>query len=241
MGVSRYNSEGYYDPTAYEALTKIVQEEKAARYRPLVYICSPYSGDTEGNTEKARRYSRFAADADTIPIAPHLLFPQFLSEETERELAIFMDLVLLGKCEQLWVFGGEVSDGMRREIGRAKQKNMTIFLTTHYMDEAEVCSKIVIMDHGKIVAHDTPENLKHQYTGTEVDVVCTQTEPLETALREREVSYRKDGNKLMFHTKKAPAALEILSAHRGEITDFEVKNGTLNEVFLAITGKEIRE
>ena len=75
MGVSKYNSEGYYDPTAYEALTKITQEEKAARYRPLVYICSPYSGDTEGNTEKARRYSRFAADAGTIPIAPHLLFP----------------------------------------------------------------------------------------------------------------------------------------------------------------------
>ena len=45
----------------------------------------------------------------------------------------------------------------------------------------------------------------------------------------------------MFHTKKAPAALEILSAHKGEFTDFEVKNGTLNEVFLAITGKEIRE
>ena len=122
-----------------------------------------------------------------------------------------------------------------------KQKNMTIFLTTHYMDEAEVCSQVVIIDHGKIVAHDTPENLKHQYTGTEVDVVCTRTEPLETALREREVSYRKDGSKLVFHTKEAPAALEILSAHRGEITDFEVKNGTLNEVFLAITGKEIRE
>ena len=122
-----------------------------------------------------------------------------------------------------------------------KQKNMTIFLTTHYMDEAEVCSKVVIIDHGKIVAHDTPEDLKRQYTGTEVDVVCTRTEPLETALREREVSYRKDGSKLVFHTKEAPAALEILSAHRGEITDFEVKNGTLNEVFLAITGKEIRE
>ncbi|MCI8292808.1 MAG: ABC transporter, partial [Hespellia sp.] len=55
------------------------------------------------------------------------------------------------------------------------------------------------------------------------------------------VSYRKDGNKLVFHTKKAPDALEILSAHRNVITDFEVKNGTLNEVFLAITGKEIRE
>lgn len=122
-----------------------------------------------------------------------------------------------------------------------KQKNMTIFLTTHYMDEAEVCSKVVIMDHGKIVAHDTPEHLKHQYTGTEVDVVCTQTEPLESALQERDVPYRKVENKLMFYTKKASAALDILSAHRGEITDFEVKNGTLNEVFLAITGKEIRE
>ncbi len=122
-----------------------------------------------------------------------------------------------------------------------KQKNMTIFLTTHYMDEAEVCSKIVIMDHGKIIAHDTPENLKHQYTGTEVDVVCTQAEPLIAALQERGVSWRKDGNKLVFHTKKAPAALEILSAHKAEVKDFEVKNGTLNEVFLAITGKEIRE
>lgn len=90
-----------------------------------------------GQYRKARRYSRFAADAGTIPIAPHLLFPQFLSEETERELAIFMDLVLLGKCEQLWVFGGEVSDGMRREIGRAKQKNMTIRYFTEDMEETE--------------------------------------------------------------------------------------------------------
>ena len=79
------NQEGYADPTAGQALANIRREEKARLgYMPLVYICSPYSGDTEENTEKARRYSRFAADAGTIPIAPHLLFPQFLSEETER-------------------------------------------------------------------------------------------------------------------------------------------------------------
>ena len=54
-------------------------------YRPLVYICSPYAGDIEKNTENARRYSRFAADRNGIPIAPHLLFPQFMDEETERE------------------------------------------------------------------------------------------------------------------------------------------------------------
>ena len=68
------------------------------RDSPIVYICSPYSGDVEKNTEAARRYCRYAADRGFIPLAPHLLFPQFLSEETERELAIRMDLKLLAVC-----------------------------------------------------------------------------------------------------------------------------------------------
>lgn len=84
------------------------------------------------------------------------------------------------------------------------------------------------MDHGKIVAHDAPENLKHKYTGTEIDIVCTQIKSLEATLRKRKISYQKDENKLVFHTKKAPTALEILSAHKTTITDFKVKNGTLN-------------
>ena len=138
MSINKFNSEGYYDPTTYEALTNIEKEERALRaFRPIVYICSPYAGEVAANVENARRYSRFAVDVGYIPIAPHLLFPQFLSEETERELAIFMDLVLLGKCEQLWVFGGEVSDGMRRGIGKAKQKNMTIRYFTEDMEETE--------------------------------------------------------------------------------------------------------
>ena len=137
MGVSRYNSEGYYDPTAYEALTKIVQEEKAARYRPLVYICSPYSGDTEGNTEKARRYSRFAADADTIPIAPHLLFPQFLNDSNpkERQLGLFFGNALMSKCSEVWVFGDRISSGMEAEIRRAKWKNYRLRYFTNTCEE----------------------------------------------------------------------------------------------------------
>ena len=137
MGVSRYNSEGYYDPTAYEALTKLPRRKRRRDTGRWCIFAPRTPGTRRAIPKKARRYSRFAADADTIPIAPHLLFPQFLSEETERELAIFMDLVLLGKCEQLWVFGGEVSDGMRREIGRAKQKNMTIRYFTEDMEETE--------------------------------------------------------------------------------------------------------
>ena len=109
-----FNSEMYPDPTAYHALTKIQKEEKASRYRPLVYICSPYSGDIAGNTEKAIKYCRFAVDNNAIPLAPHLLFPQF------------MDMVLIGRCEQRWVFGETITAGMQAEINKANKKCIKI-------------------------------------------------------------------------------------------------------------------
>lgn len=124
MGISKYNSEGYADPTAHEAVRNIEKEQK--KWRPLVYICSPYSGDVAGNTEKARRYSRFAVDKGAIPLTAHLLLPQFMSEKNERDLALFMDMVLMSKCEEVWVFGKDITSGMAAEIAKAKKKNMTI-------------------------------------------------------------------------------------------------------------------
>lgn len=139
MGISKFNSEGYNDPTTYEALSNIEKEEKAVKqpYRPLVYICSPFAGDTESNTEKARRYSRFAVRNACIPLAPHLLFPQFLDDAVpaERSLAMFMNMVLLGKCEQLWVFGGTVSVGMAAEIEKAEKRNMPVRYFTEQCEE----------------------------------------------------------------------------------------------------------
>lgn len=137
MAISKFNSEGYYDPTTYEALSKVEREEKTARYRPLVYICSPFSGDVSGNIERAKKYSRYAVDSKAIPIAPHLLFPQFMSDDAERELALFMDMVLLGKCEELWVFGELVTEGMSAEIAKAKRKNMKIRYFTEDCEEAD--------------------------------------------------------------------------------------------------------
>ena len=123
MGVGYRNPEGYADPVPYQAISNMDKEQK--RYMPMVYICSAYSGDVEGNTEKARRYSRFAVDAGKIPIAPHLLLPQFMEEESERELAMFMDIAILSKCRELWVFG-EPTAGMENEIAYAERKQMTI-------------------------------------------------------------------------------------------------------------------
>jgi len=129
MSISKFNSEGYYDPTAYEALTAVEQSEKAKNtFRPLVYICSPFSGDIESNTLAARRYSRFAADRGFIPIAPHLLFTQFLDDSlpAERELGLFFGNVLMSKCAEIWVFGSRISDGMKAEIKTAKWRSYRI-------------------------------------------------------------------------------------------------------------------
>lgn len=131
MGISRFNSEGYRDPTPHEAVASI--EKKG--WMPLVYICSPYAGDTEGNSERARKYSRFAVEKKAIPFAPHLLLPQYLSQESELELAMFMDMVFLGKCEELWVFGDRVTEGMAAEIAKAEKKQMRIRYFTEEMEE----------------------------------------------------------------------------------------------------------
>lgn len=96
------------------------------RDSPVVYICSRYSGDVKRNTEMARRYCRYAVDQGCIPLAPHLLLPQFLSEETERDLAISIDLRFLSLCQELWVCGNEPSEGMRRELEQATLAGMPV-------------------------------------------------------------------------------------------------------------------
>lgn len=142
MGVNMRNSEGYYDPTAYEALSNIEREAKAVRsFRPVVYICSPLSGDIEGNQTKARTYCRFAVDAGYIPIAPHIYFPQFMNEHSprERNLALFMDTVLLTKCAELWVFGDNITRGMSVEIEKARRKGQPI---RHF---TENCTEVTVV------------------------------------------------------------------------------------------------
>ena len=99
----------------------------------VVFVCSPYAGDVEANTRRARRYCRFAVDQGYIPIAPHLLFPQFLNDDDphERELGLSFGNALVSKCHEVWVFGRTISSGMVAEIEQAKRKNITII----YFDE----------------------------------------------------------------------------------------------------------
>lgn len=138
MSINKFNSEGYYDQTTYEALTNIEKEECALRtFRPIVYICSPYAGGVTVNVENARRYSRFAVDNGCIPFAPHLLFPQFLDDNNpkERQLGLFFGNALMSKCSEVWVFGSIISAGMETEIKRAKWKNYRLRYFTENCEE----------------------------------------------------------------------------------------------------------
>ena len=124
--MNRYNSEHYLDPTAAEALSNVAKLERA--YRPLVYIASPFAGDTEYNLNRARGYCRFAVSKGCIPLAPHLLYPQFMddTDSEQRKLGLFFAIVLLGKCEEVWVFGERISEGMSREIAKAQKRGLPI-------------------------------------------------------------------------------------------------------------------
>jgi len=102
-------------------------------YHQMVYIASPFADDPERNTARARRYCRFATLAGFLPIAPHLLFPQFLDESCadERNIGLNCGLALLEKCSEVWVFGNRISSGMAAEIEKARHRNMIIrYFTT---------------------------------------------------------------------------------------------------------------
>jgi hypothetical protein len=144
MSIDIRNSEGYPDPTAYEALLLIEKEERALRaFRPIVYICSPYAGDIEKNVKAARDYCRFAVDKGFIPVAPHLLFPQFMddTDPKERELGLFFGNALMSKCSEVWVFGSVISPGMQAEIKRARWKNYRLrYFTEDFEEVQDVCN-----------------------------------------------------------------------------------------------------
>ena len=91
--------------------------------RKKVFICSPFRGDMEGNARRAAAYSRMACEEGHLPIAPHLLFPQFLNEgiEEERRLGIAMGMELLALCDEVWVFE-EATEGMAAEIAYATEQ-----------------------------------------------------------------------------------------------------------------------
>jgi len=93
-----------------------------------VFVCSPYAGCVKENVHNARMYSRFVFLCGCMPITPHLMYPRFLEDKDikERDAGIQMGLILLDFCNEIWVFGQRISNGMRREIAFAEAHGILV-------------------------------------------------------------------------------------------------------------------
>jgi len=133
-------------------------------------------------------------------------------------------------------------------IETLRDKGKTIILTTHYMEEAEqLCSRVGIIDHGKIIALDTPRNLINK-SELDATVEFTHIGPDATDIFSQIPRVNKvfrDGDRYILHTKDAQAVLRDLTntaaSQTMEISDISTRRGTLEDVFILLTGRKIRD
>lgn len=123
-----------------------------------------------------------------------------------------------------------------------KTEKVTVIITTHYMDEADrLCNRVAIIDHGRIVALDTPSALKSK-VGGEVIKLRTRSPKLDEVKQlDYVLSVNQSGSTLLLTVKDAPAHLQEILRLVGDVVSVEVRSPTLNDVFLNYTGREIRE
>ncbi|NMP38287.1 MAG: ABC transporter ATP-binding protein [Clostridiales bacterium] len=122
-----------------------------------------------------------------------------------------------------------------------QQTDMTIFLTTHYMEEAANADYVIVIDDGLIAAKGTPAELKEKYTSDRLSLVCTDIEAVEAYFKNKSVDYTACAELVSVCIPDSMAALPIIEDCKSFISGFEVINGTMDDAFIAITGKEIRE
>ncbi|HWO72556.1 MAG TPA: ATP-binding cassette domain-containing protein [Dehalococcoidia bacterium] len=151
--------------------------------------------------------------------------------------ALFLDEPTVGLDPQsrrgLWGYAQSLRDS----------EGVTIFLTTHYMDEAEACDRIAIIDHGKIIALDTPSGLKGRLGGDVISVSAADNQRLAAEIRERfEIEPQTENDALTFRVDRGDQFVPLLfSRLETPIQTVSIRRPTLDDVFVALTGHQIRD
>jgi multidrug/hemolysin transport system ATP-binding protein len=119
------------------------------------------------------------------------------------------------------------------------EDQMTVFLTTHYMEEAAKAQYISIMESGKLVAEGSPSQLKQQYAHDMLRLVSDDPEGLIKYLVETGLGYVRKSNHIQVTIPDSLFGLEVLNQVREKIKSFELIQGTMDDVFLNVTGKSL--
>lgn len=117
-----------------------------------------------------------------------------------------------------------------------KREGMTVFLTTHYMEEASEADYVVILDSGKIAAEGTPLQLKNAYTGDFITLYSVTEEEVRTL----GTAYLKTGDGYKISVPDTNAATALILQHPSVFKDYEIVKGKMDDVFLAVTGKTLK-
>jgi ABC-2 type transport system ATP-binding protein len=154
-----------------------------------------------------------------------------------RPDVLFLDEPTIGLDPQTRARTWEVLRELRRSFGT------TLFLTTHYMDEAENCDRIAIIDHGRIVALDTPAALKQGVGKDLVSARSAQPAALATLLRDKYgiESVPAEGGLTFMVAEGDAFIVKLLTADRPALEGISVRRPTLDDVFLSLTGRQIRQ
>lgn len=128
-----------------------------------------------------------------------------------------------------------------RVLSLQKQTGMTVFLTTHYMEEAEAADDVIVIDDGLIAACGTPTELRAKYASDLLKLFPCDEEAAAAALCEAGASFERAGDRLVVKLPSTLDALPLLNRLEPHLRGFEVLNGTMDDAFIGITGKEIRE
>ncbi|MCE5344651.1 MAG: ABC transporter ATP-binding protein [Eubacteriales bacterium] len=125
---------------------------------------------------------------------------------------------------------------------RALQRDtgLTVFLTTHYMEEAAEADYVVVIDDGLIAAKGTPTELKDRYASDQLRLTPADPAGLLAALDKQQVAYTRVANQVVIKLGTTMEALALLENVKGLLSGFEVLGGTMDDAFIGITGKEIR-
>ena len=116
-----------------------------------------------------------------------------------------------------------------------EEKNLTIFLTTHYMEETSDADNVVILDKGRIIAKGTPSTLKTDYASSHLVWYVDKNEKAEEVIKGYDWRYDSDHYNVDFKG----SITELLYRNRDLIRDFEIKKGSMDDVFLNLTGREL--
>jgi ABC-2 type transport system ATP-binding protein len=123
-----------------------------------------------------------------------------------------------------------------------REEQMTIFLTTHYMDEAEYADRVAIIDHGQIVATGTPDELKHQVSADTVELVTADDAAAAAHLEAAGFRVRRGEDELVIASEDGEAAVpRLIEAAGVRVRSVDVHRPTLDDVFLYYTGRQIRD